>query len=266
MSHVFGFLPKAKQEVITEFGLDKAYVNDKKDFIKDLLAFKDQLYSRKFTPEEINGIVIFVRGEQPKADQGKNVNPQDEPYGRNVGWKIHLRVKPINYMYVYLWLKFNCVHGWKHLAGGDPGEKDFTIYTGSYDNTAKLAKQIKQEIEDKIEEPRKNMLYEEITVFGIISLRFNCPPYYKGVGVFHPSGYGWLGIPTLSGRVGEMLWNKGFKRDFEKRRRYWIKIFVEESIKRLLLIFNDSAKRRFLLGTNDVVLKVIENNLKILPD
>ena len=110
------------------------------------------------------------------------------------------------------------------------------------------------------------MVYEEITVFGIISLRFNCSPHYNGVDVFHPSGYGWLGIPTLSRRVGELLWNEEFKKDFEKRRKYWIKIFVEESIKRLLLIFNDASKRRFLLGSNDVVLKVIENNLKILPD
>src|SRR3990167_1273096 len=108
MTHIFGFLPKAKQEIITEFGLGESYVSDREDFIKDLLIFKDQLYSRGFTPEEINGIVVFARGEQPKVGQGKNVNAQDEPYGKNIGWKIHLHVKPDNYMFVYLWLSFNC--------------------------------------------------------------------------------------------------------------------------------------------------------------
>ena len=152
-----------------------------------MLAFKDQLYSRKFTPEEINGIIIFVRGEQPKVGQVRNVNPQDEPYGKNVGWKIHLFVKPHNYMFVYLWLKFNCHHGWKHLAGGEDQQKDFTIYTGSWDNTASLSKKIAEEIRDKLEEPQES-LCTELTMFGRISARFNYFYHYNGVEVFHPMG------------------------------------------------------------------------------
>ena len=263
MPRVFGFLPKAKQEVISEFGLDKAYTNDRTDFIKDLLAFKDQLYSSGVTPEEINGIVIFVRGEVPEPGQVLAIRPQDGPYGKNIGWKIHLRVKPRNYMFVYLWLKFNCPHGWKHLAGGDPLEKDFTIYSGSWDNTSKISRILKEELDDRLEEPTKHMLEWELKLLGKISARFNCQKFSN---VFHPDGYGYLGIPILLRRQDELLWNTEFKKDFAKRKKYWIRVFVDESLKALLRVFNDTAKRIFLLGNNDVVLKVIESALKILPD
>ena len=263
MSTYFGFLPKAKQEVISEFGLDKAYINDRNNFIEDLLAFKDQLYSRGFTPEEINGIVIFVRGEYPKSGQARTVRVEDYPYGEEIGWKMHLYVKPQNYMFVDLWLQFNCTHGWKHLGGGDDQQKSFTIYTGSWNNTAKLARSLKDELDDKPLEPAQLNFWTELTLLGKISARFNSLLDYRGTQIFER--YGYIGIPLNSRRYFELK-NEPTKTDFEKRKKYWVGIFVKESLEILLkFFFNDPAKRRFFLGDKDVVLKVIENNLKILP-
>ena len=148
MSHVFGFLPKKKRIIISRTELDKVYTMNKKTCLKNLVALQGELINAGLTEEEIKGLIYFVNGGQPKEGQGRNVNPQHYPYGELVGWKIHLRVKPKNYMFVYLWLKFNCPYGWKHLEGGEPGEQDFTIYVGSWDNAIIFIRIANEEISD----------------------------------------------------------------------------------------------------------------------
>jgi len=261
MSHVFGFLPKAKQEVITEFGLDKAYSTDKKDFIKDLLVFKNQLYSRSFTPEEINGIVIFARGEQPKSGMVKNSPLEHYPYGINTGWKIHITVNPQNYMFVWLWLKFNCDYGWKHTAYATG--KEFTVYTYSWENNASFSRKIFDGLNDKLEEPTEKMKMSHITLLGKITTRFNFVGGTKGVILF-PSGLGWLGIPTLDKNIRFPFDHEA---EFEQRKKYYVEQFIRESIRYLLAFFFKGPKGRvFFLGKNDIVLNVIESSLNILPD
>ena len=74
------------------------------------------------------------------------------------------------------------------------------------------------------------------------------------------------GLEYVTKKALELIHSKELREDISKRKKYWIKIFVEESIKALLLIFNDTNKRKFFLGSNDVVLKVIDTCLDLMPD
>ncbi|MCX5708681.1 MAG: ATP-binding protein [Candidatus Omnitrophica bacterium] len=74
---------------------------------------------------------------------------KDNDYGKNGGWKLHLTVKPENYAAVDKWLFNNHERQYgqyKLLRGGDRGEKDFTIYIGSWENAKRVADKIESEI------------------------------------------------------------------------------------------------------------------------
>jgi hypothetical protein len=73
-------------------------------------------------------------------------SPEALEYNKKSGWKIHLAADPQNYSTIDRWLNKNHSGLYKLLRGGDPGEKDFTIYVGSKDNTVTLAKKIELEI------------------------------------------------------------------------------------------------------------------------
>lgn len=68
------------------------------------------------------------------------------------GWKLHLTVKPENYADVDRWLHANHKGKYKLGAGGEPGEKDFTIYIGSRADTDVMVRKMSSEIADLLEE------------------------------------------------------------------------------------------------------------------
>jgi len=90
----------------------------------------------------------MARTERKKVETDKSPQPPgdvsplkpDPEYKENGGWKVHLTIGPDSYKQrvaaVKRWMRrnFEGEEGvdWKHLDGGDPHEKDFTVYLGSY--------------------------------------------------------------------------------------------------------------------------------------
>ncbi len=87
---------------------------------------------------------------------GRNVgSAQDKAYkAANGGWKLHLTVDPSNYAAVDQWLKENHQGQYKLLSGGEPGEKDFTVYVGDKTQAAALAKKAQVEIGDLLQDSK----------------------------------------------------------------------------------------------------------------
>lgn len=106
-------------------------------------------------------------------------------------WKIHLKVKAENQKAVYDWLfnETNCPHGWKYKYA-DQEDKDFTIYTGSYDDTLTFASKLLNSLGNKIDSANEKTLWTDIEILPKISARFR---------VYEDSftKYGFLGIPVL---------------------------------------------------------------------
>jgi len=60
----------------------------------------------------------------------------DPEYKLQGGWKVHIAISPENYDSkvgrIAGWIQNNFKGSWKHLHGGEKGEKDFTVYLGSW--------------------------------------------------------------------------------------------------------------------------------------
>ena len=81
MSHVFGFLPKAKQEVITEFGLDKAYSTDKLISLDEDVVSRKQQMEKKAEEQEAEDEEMLKENNKKlnvKQKQEKNTQYQEE--------------------------------------------------------------------------------------------------------------------------------------------------------------------------------------------
>lgn len=108
------------------------------------------------TPEPAEKAVagrVVEPGEQPSSPvAGMRHTGTDEAkeYMDKGGWKLHLTVPPENYGDVDSWLDKNHSGPYKLLNGGDPGEKDFTVYVGDKAKADSLASKIQNEIGDKL--------------------------------------------------------------------------------------------------------------------
>ncbi|MFH1457641.1 MAG: hypothetical protein ABIG31_00515 [Candidatus Omnitrophota bacterium] len=76
-----------------------------------------------------------------------------DEYIKKGGWKLHLTVQPESYPKIDEWLWNNHKGQYKLLAGGDPGEKDFTVYVGSRDDVTLLIQRIARDKIDNLLEP-----------------------------------------------------------------------------------------------------------------
>jgi hypothetical protein len=86
----------------------------------------------------------------PNLKKSDLIDPKDP----NIGWKIHLNVKPENAKEVARYLKQNgYVH--KYLSGGEiENGKIFTIYIGSLNLVQKLSKTLSQDLEYLLTKPK----------------------------------------------------------------------------------------------------------------
>ena len=75
-----------------------------------------------------------------------------------------------------------------------------------------LARRLKEELDERLEEPTKNLLEFELNLLGKILARFNSQK--GGWGMFHPEGYGYLGVPILNHRQNELSYNREFRKDW----------------------------------------------------
>jgi|WetSurMetagenome_2_1015567.scaffolds.fasta_scaffold354977_2 hypothetical protein len=206
---------------------------------------------------------------------GRHINsPESIEYHDKHGWKIHLTVKPQNYDAVDIWLDRNHPGQYKLLAGGDAGEKDFTVYVGRKDDTIRLARRMLQEIGHLLE--RNNAGGEDIKIHEKIAMRFDPrgnriryvgrPGWDGHTGVY----YGKNGIPydrramDILGQINMQLRAKerngqrypsGQLYTFDpKQLEYWEK----ELLKHEEIIKNDLEKQfgsRFTGSGNEVLRK-----------
>jgi hypothetical protein len=126
-----------------------------------------------------------------------------EIYYEKGGWKLHLRVAPENYQAVHAWLWQETTVGYKHLHGGEPDEKDFTIYVCSKREADELARRISQQIGHLLKNPSSTMEEHDIELAPKVGGRFDMrhlinsegSPFYEVARQFTP--YGYKGIPFL---------------------------------------------------------------------
>lgn len=91
----------------------------------------------------------------------------------------------------------NCSYGWKYFKGGDAGEKEFTVYIGSWDNMEAFATKINSELGGFIE-TGKDILLGDIRVVGKVFARFDADMWNdtQPQSIFLPK-YGIFGCPLL---------------------------------------------------------------------
>jgi hypothetical protein len=208
---------------------------------------------------------------QPGA---RHVNsPQSQEYALKGGWKIHLTVKPQNYDMVDMWLDKNHPGQYKLLYGGDPGEKDFTIYVGHKDDAIRISRKILNEIGNLLE--RNNAGSEDIKLHEKIAMRFDPRGKYRFIGTPGFDGntgvyYGRNGIPydsrasDIRQQINIHLMNKerhgqrypsGQLYEFEPEQlKYWEKKLLEHEDQ----IKKDLEKQygtRFIGSGNEVLRK-----------
>jgi hypothetical protein len=108
-----------------------------------------------------------------------NINPgnrhvnskESDDYHNYGGWKLHLTVNPKNYALVDEWLDKNHPGQYKLLHGGDPGEKDFTIYIGRISDVKIMVPKIMREIGHLLD--KNNAGSEDILFTDKIAGRFD---------------------------------------------------------------------------------------------
>lgn len=159
----------------------------------------------------------------------RHVNtPASQFYREYGGWKLHLTVRPENYAIVDSWLDRNHEGQYKLLHGGDPGEKDFTIYVGYKDDAIRLARKITSEIGNYLE--ISNAGSEDIYITPKVAARFDPRGdkfrYMGKTGSMVNSRqlfYGKRGIPYDS-RAAEIREQINLEKRFgtsPERKKYW---------------------------------------------
>lgn len=199
---------------------------------------------------------------------GRHVNSRESrDYSDKGGWKIHLTVRPQNYEMVDMWLDKNHPGQYKLLHGGDPGEKDFTIYVGHKDDAIRLSRKMLTEIGHLLE--RNNAGGEDIKIHEKIAMRFDPrgdnnrfvgrPGFDGSVGVY----YGRNGIPydRLATDIREQINIELLKRDkggklgvhSPEELKKWEKLLLEHEE----LLKKDLAKRygHVFSGTGNELLR-----------
>ena len=115
----------------------------------------------------------------------------------NIGWKLHLNVKPENVVEVSKYLVDN---GYRHkyLSGGDIEEgKVFTVYVGSREKTEEVSATLSKDLRNKLTKPKdKNEIEFARGVVG----RFS-----SGLGYGEFKKYGTLGMDTLKSAMGDII-------------------------------------------------------------
>ena len=137
--------------------------------------------------------------EVPQVFEGQ-IRAYPPTYDPRGGWKLHLRVAPENYQAVHEWLWRNTTAelvGYKHLAGGEPDQKDFTVYVGDKKAADALAWKISADatIRNLIKEPTKDILETDLELAPGVWGRFEVRHAHQvrlGFGQ-----YGGNGIPYL---------------------------------------------------------------------
>ncbi len=93
-------------------------------------------------------------------------------YGEKLaGWKIHLNVNPADHPQIYQWLQsVPCGSDYNH--NNNKGE-DFTVYSGSWDATQKLAERIEKEIGRSLRPITEQVLRKDLPVLKSVAAGFD---------------------------------------------------------------------------------------------
>lgn len=134
-SRQFSFLISTEGIVTTEGELETVEVGFSRHWFQPLwddLRREDRTAIPKEILKEIQDGLAAGLEEVPPVFEGQ-IRYYPPSYDLRGGWKLHLRVAPENYQAVHEWLWRNTAEesvGYKHLAGGEPDQKDFTVYVG----------------------------------------------------------------------------------------------------------------------------------------
>lgn len=177
MVKISQLLPIKKRSVFLDY-FGKYNLRDKDQIfllLRNLNIFRNDLVSKGLTDDDIEGIKLILRMalEGKKHPEPTEGNPRTAEWEQNTGWKIHLNVKLKNHFNVYKWLVVNWKFRWKYLKGGQPEEKVFTIYVGSWDAMEALAIKINNEIGRLLEPAQGETTYTDIKVVGNVYARFD---------------------------------------------------------------------------------------------